>query len=81
MTYDSPETARRMLALPNKNAATNITVYFMPGGTPYLWSIAADMTEIPGYGDYATGGGLQVYIRNPEILIEVLRGTVGGYMQ
>lgn len=79
--YGSAETARKMLALPDKNKATNVTVYFMPAGTPYLWSIAADMTDVPEYGPYATGGGPQIYIRNPEVLIRVPLGSEGGYME
>jgi len=53
-----------MLALPDRNAATNVTAYWLPEGTPYLWSIATDMTGVGGFGDSATGGGIQVYIFN-----------------
>ena len=74
--YGSPESARAMLALPDRNAATNVTLYWLPPGVKCLWSIASDMRDMPGYGDYAVGGGPQVNVTNPGVLIEI--GPVRG---
>lgn len=64
--YVYPSNARRYLALPNTNLATNVAEFIVPKGTKMLVGNVADQAQnIVRFGDYAVGGGLQVYLPNP----------------
>ena len=62
--YDKAETAKRYLALPKNNSAENITIFKIKKGTPYIeGNVAPQINDVTGiFGDYAEGGGKQVYI-------------------
>jgi hypothetical protein len=63
--------ARSLLALPNSNAATSVTQYVIPAETTYISGGIASQTSTSGFGSYATGGGYQIYIPNPNVLLPV----------
>lgn len=64
--YIRPENARRYLALPNTNLATNVAEFIIPKGTMVLVGKVADQVlNTVRFGDYAVGSGLQVYLPNP----------------
>ncbi|MCL6588975.1 MAG: FG-GAP-like repeat-containing protein [Firmicutes bacterium] len=62
----SPEEARELLALPDSNSATTVTAYIIPAGTTVLMGKTDSMVGTDGFGDYATGGGQQIYLPDPD---------------
>ncbi|MCL6592327.1 MAG: hypothetical protein K6U80_20580, partial [Firmicutes bacterium] len=62
----TPDEARRLLALPDSNAATTVTAYIIPAGTTILIGKADSMVGENYFGDYATGGGTQIYLPDPD---------------
>jgi hypothetical protein len=57
----SPETARRIYALPADNTAVNATLHLVKAHAALITGLCADMTTAPGYGPWATGGGPQLF--------------------
>jgi hypothetical protein len=49
------------LALPNANSAENVTIFKIGSGTIILTGRANSQQGIHGFGDYATGDGMQIY--------------------
>jgi hypothetical protein len=66
----TPEDAREMLALPNSNLADNVTQFTIPAGTTVLVGEATEQTSASWAGTYATGGGFQIYLSNPSVLVK-----------
>jgi len=62
--YIRPGNARRYLALPPENTAKNVSVFRIPAGTTIIRGKVAP--QIEQYGPYAAGGGMQIYLPNPE---------------
>ena len=62
----SPEEARKYLALPDQNSARNISAFKISAGTTILEGEVASQVCVPGFGEYAIGGGTQIYIPNPD---------------
>jgi len=62
--YEKAGNARRYLALPNANTAENLTAFKIEKGTPYIeGKVASQVDNTSGvFGDYAEGGGQQIYI-------------------
>ena len=56
----SPETARRIYALPAGNAAVNATLHLVKARAVLITGLCSDMTSQPGFGPWATGGGRQL---------------------
>ena len=65
--YVRPGNARRYLALPNINLATNVAEFIIPKGTKVLVGPVASKISDSLFGSYAVGGGLQIYLPNPTI--------------
>jgi RHS repeat-associated protein len=65
----TPEEARALLALPNNNLAINVTEFIIPNDTVILIGEAASQTAEEWAGSYAIGGGFQIYLPDPLILI------------
>lgn len=65
--YVKPGNARRFLALPEKNSAQNMTQFVIRAGSTIIRGKAASQAGVPGFGDYAVGGGVQIYVPEPEI--------------
>ena len=63
--YVYPGNARRYLALPNKNLATNIAEFVIPKDTKLLFGKTASQILDTFFGSHAAGGGLQIYLPNP----------------
>lgn len=61
----TPDQARQYLALPDKNSAVNVTKYTIPAGTTYLEGRVGSMVGEEDFGDYAKGGGTQIYLPDP----------------
>ncbi len=57
----SPETARRIYALPADNLAIDVTLLRVRRGADLITGVCADMTAVQGYGPWATGGGPQLF--------------------
>ena len=57
----SPETARRIYALPADNTAVNATLHLVKPRTMLITGLCADMTTQSGFGPWATGGGPQLF--------------------
>jgi hypothetical protein len=57
----SPETARRIYSLPAGNTAVNATLHLMKPHAVLITGMCADMTDQPGFGPWATGGGPQLF--------------------
>lgn len=57
----SPETARRIYALPADNTAVNATLHLVKPNAVMITGLCSDMTTEPGYGPWATGGGAQLF--------------------
>ena len=57
----SPETARRIYALPADNTAVNATLHLLKPNAVLITGLCSDMTTEPGYGPWATGGGPQLF--------------------
>ncbi len=65
--YERPDEARRFLALPDVNVADRISCFVIPQGTTILRGKAASMVGNPPFGEYAVGGGEQIYLANPAV--------------
>jgi len=57
----SPETARRVYALPADNTAVNATLHLVKPSAALITGLCSNMTDQPGYGPWATGGGPQLF--------------------
>jgi hypothetical protein len=57
----TPETARRIYALPADNTGVNATLHLVKPNAVLITGICADMTDQPGYGPWPTGGGPQLF--------------------
>ncbi len=57
----SPATARRIYALPAGNSAVNATLHLLKPRAVLITGRCSDMTTQPGFGPWATGGGLQLF--------------------
>lgn len=68
--YSSDE-ARSLLALPYDNFAPNVTQFVIPKGTTVLIGDVAEQTTAIWAGKYAIGGGLQIYIPDGSVLMDV----------
>lgn len=66
----TPEEARKLLALPNSNLADNISQFTIPAGTTIIVGEATEQTSSVWAGAYATGGGLQIYLPDPSVLVK-----------
>ena len=64
--YVRPGNARRYLALPNYNSADRVSAFRIPAGTTIIRGQVASQVGQPRFGPYATGGGVQIYLPNPE---------------
>ncbi|MBC7252212.1 MAG: RHS repeat-associated core domain-containing protein [Anaerolineae bacterium] len=62
--YVRPGNARRYLALPNTNTAENVSVFKIPAGTTIIRGEVAP--RVRDYGPHAVGGGMQIYLPDPE---------------
>jgi len=71
--YETPEEARRSLALPDSNSALNVSAFLVPADTPFLIGNAADMSSLPGFSSTATGGGGQIYLADPATAVLLRR--------
>ena len=68
-TMESPEDARRLLALPKTNTAEYIVKVKVKEGTPYIeGKVASQVHDMTDFGTYATGGGNQLYFLNEHLL-------------
>ncbi len=56
-----PEEARRVYALPADNTGTNVTLHLVKRKAALVGGLCADMTDEPGFGPWATGGGRQYF--------------------
>ncbi len=65
-----PEQARAWLALPDANSADKITPFMVSKDTVILIGEAANQSGAEWAGPYAVGGGLQVYLSDPSVLIK-----------
>ena len=65
----SPSQARSLLSLPNTNSATNITEFGIPRDIVIIVGKAASKVTEEWAGPYATGGGIQIYVPNPSVLL------------
>jgi hypothetical protein len=59
------------VALPNANTATSVTQWVIPENSTIISGTVAGQTLTPGFGSYATGGGFQIYVLDPNALIGV----------
>ncbi len=57
--------ARRFLALPSGNTAEHVSAYRIPAGTTIIRGKVASQASYAGFGGYATGGGVQIYLPDP----------------
>jgi hypothetical protein len=57
----SPETARSIYALPADNTGVNATLHLVKPHAVLITGLCADMTDQPGFGPWATGGGGQLF--------------------
>ena len=57
----SPAEARRLHSLPASNRGLNVTLHRILRGVGLVTGLCADMTEVSGYGPWATGGGWQCF--------------------
>jgi hypothetical protein len=60
-TLLSPAEARRVYALPADNTAENVTLSLVKRGAALICGACSDMTDVSGYGPWATGGGPQYF--------------------
>ncbi len=67
--YAKPGNARRYLALPEGNTAQNVTEFRIPADTTVLRGKVASQAGEVGFGSYATGGGVQIYLPDPSVAI------------
>jgi len=61
-TVLAPSEARSELALPLSNPPVDCALYRVEAGTVVIYGICSDMSNQPGFGPDAVGGGLQAYI-------------------
>jgi hypothetical protein len=67
--YSRKGNARKYLSLPKGNTAEFITEFTIPAGTVILLGkVRAKVNDLLEYGEYAIGGGLQVYLPDHTIL-------------
>jgi hypothetical protein len=66
--YVRPGNARRYLALPDYNSASNISQSMIPKGTTIIYGKASSQVSNLGFGKYAIGGGSQIYLPNPGVV-------------
>ena len=66
-----PSIARSKLSLPSGNTAENITAFKIPAGSTILEGKAASMVDEVGFGNYAIGGGKQIYLPDPNVAIPI----------
>ena len=59
--------ARRYLALPNTNLASDVAEFIIPKGNKILVGTAASKSFDDLFGSKAVGGGLQIYLPDPSI--------------
>jgi len=64
--YMNPEDARRYLALPEYNSADHVSAFRIPAGTTLLQGTAASQAGRANFGAAAVGGGVQIYLPNPQ---------------
>ncbi|MCA9026150.1 MAG: hypothetical protein KDA86_13155 [Planctomycetaceae bacterium] len=64
-SYSRPGNARRYLALPANNTAERVTAFRIKKGTTILYGKVAGQKSKLGFGSYATGGGIQIYVPDP----------------
>jgi hypothetical protein len=61
-TMESPTNAKKLLALPKNNTAEWVVKVNVKKGTPYIeGKVASQANDIAVFGNYATGGGNQLY--------------------
>lgn len=58
----NPSDAKKYLALPLSNSAEMVVEVKLKKGTPYIKGIVASQVGNNGFGNYATGGGSQIYV-------------------
>ncbi len=63
--YVRPGNARRYLALPEYNSASNVSVFKIRAGTTIVRGKVASQVGQANFGSYAVGGGAQIYLPNP----------------
>jgi hypothetical protein len=63
--YVYPGNARRYLALPDKNLATNVAEFIIPKDTKFVFGKVASQISDSLFGSHAVGGGLQIYLPDP----------------
>jgi len=59
-----------MLALPNNNPATNITAFGIPKDVVIIVGKASSKITKNWAGPYAVGGGIQIYVPDPSVLLK-----------
>jgi Pretoxin HINT domain len=64
VAYARPGNARRYLSLPDTNTAENITEFTIKKGTKVLIGKASARKGVDGFGEYASGQGVQLYVPN-----------------
>jgi RHS repeat-associated protein len=69
--YAHPGNARRYLALPQDNTAASLTAFRIPRGTVVLRRKVGTQVGVEGFGDYALGGGTQIYLPDPSVAIPI----------
>jgi hypothetical protein len=57
----SPADARRVYSLPASNTGLNVTLHLVRPGVALIMGLCAGMTDVSGYGPWATGGGQQYF--------------------
>jgi hypothetical protein len=69
-TMESPENAKKLFALPQKNTAEWVVKVKIKEGTPYIeGKVASQVDDISGTFDTnATGGGNQLYFLHENLL-------------
>jgi hypothetical protein len=63
--------AQRFLALPEGNAAHNVTAFRIPAGTTILRGKVAPQAGEIGFGGHAVGGGEQIYLPDPSVAVPI----------
>ena len=74
--YTDRDVAKRMLALPERNTALNVTQYKIPRGTTVIYGTTANMSGEDGFGMEATGGAEQYFLPNPVVAEKELVGRL-----
>jgi hypothetical protein len=63
-----PGFARSLLALPEGNSAVHVSQFAVPANTVIVLGKAASQVGVKGFGSYAIGGGIQLYVPDPSIV-------------